>query len=114
MELQKYCLSIKFLKTGLTDEEYRLKYKTLLCDLLTLHQEIFFDYFYEEHDQHGILHLHGVMRCPKKWGRWQLLHEGFNVNHKPLKNAFGWLMYASNYQKNRSYAGHHPDVRVEL
>jgi hypothetical protein len=90
-----YACSIKRLKTGLPDNEYRKQYDDLLFDLWNQYGVLGFNksWFFEEYDKHKILHLHGIISLPKKFKYIKLMTKGFNINITVLRDS-GWEKYA--------------------
>lgn len=55
---------------------------------------------FEEYDQHGILHIHGVISVPERFYVMKLLQRGYNIHITDITDNHQWLMYASNKATN--------------
>lgn len=102
-QVVRYALTIKLLKTGLTEEQYCINYTVLMSSWRLKYPNVKLIYMMKELDKHDILHLHGVMEAPKNFKYLKLREKGFNISIQGLFDPEGWMKYATNNYYNEPF-----------
>lgn len=103
LDRTEYAISIKRLKTGCTDEQYKIDYTVLMSCWRINFPEVKVKWMCMEKDSHAILHLHGVIDCPKYFRYLRLKEAGFNIHISKILDKEGWLRYATDNYTNQAF-----------